>query len=118
MRICFIETRRFTSRLEALNLTVDDLIRLQDNIGSAPTANPVVPGTGGLRKTRFASLAGKRGKRGGFRVGYAYFEEFGVVVLVLVYSKNRKGDLTPAEKKLIKSILQCSKKEFERLFGQ
>ena len=118
MRISFIETRRFTSLWDEFDLKVEDLIRLQDQIGVDPTANPVISGTGGLRKIRFASLAGNRGKRGAFRVGYAYFEEYGIVVLVLVYPKNRMGNLMPAEKKLVKAILQLSEKEFKRLFGK
>jgi hypothetical protein len=72
---------------------------------TAPRAAPVVPGTGGLRKLRFAPPEWHTGKRGALRVCYAYFREHSIVVLMAAYSKNRKDNLSPAEKTVIKKMI-------------
>jgi hypothetical protein len=38
-------------------------------------------------------------------VCYAFFPDPGVILLVIVYGKSAKADLTPAEKKSIKKLL-------------
>src|ERR1019366_6825573 len=99
MRLSFIEAEDFTGIWTKLGLTVDDLFSLQNLIGPDPTIHPVVRGTGGLRKMRFAKPSSGKGKRGSFRVCFVYFHGLSTVVLVWVYPKNQKSDLTAAEKK-------------------
>jgi hypothetical protein len=70
-----------------------------------PTAFPVIPGTGGLRKMRFAPSRWQSGKRGAIRVCYAYFEKHWTVLLVMAYGKSRKDTLTAAEKQGISQYL-------------
>ena len=61
------ETRAFTTRL--LDLLPDEDYRLlQLELVRDPEAGHVIPGTGGLRKLRWA--ASGRGKRGGARIIY------------------------------------------------
>jgi hypothetical protein len=101
----FVELRAFTDAWDNfLGLSDDDLLALQVLIMKQPKAAPIVKGTGGLRKVRFARDGS--GKRGGIRVCYVYFEEFGVVLLVHAYAKNRKDDLSAAEKKSIQKLIQ------------
>jgi hypothetical protein len=71
-----------------------------------PKGAPVVPGTGGLRKIRYAPLRSGKGKSGGVRVCYVYFEEYAVVLLVLAYPKNERDDLSAIEKKAIKKLIE------------
>jgi len=99
----FIETRNFTASWTELRLGATDLTELQDLILIDPKSHPVVSGTGGLRKIRFASKSHGKGKRGALRVCYAFLERFSAVVLVLVYAKNEKVNLSPAEKKVVKA---------------
>ena len=102
----FVELRNFTAKWRGkLELDDADLLELQLAIMLAPKGNPVVPGTGGLRKLRFSPSRWHRGKRGALRIGYAYFEDLKIVILGLVYPKNEKDDLSPAEREQIHQLL-------------
>ncbi len=67
---------------------------------------PIMVGTGGLRKIRFSSDRWNVGKRKGARVCYAYYPEYSVVLLMSIYLKGRKEDLTDAEKVQIRGFLE------------
>lgn len=110
----FIEARPFTRRWGDLGLTDQDLRALQICIMANPKAMPVVKGTGGLRKGRFAPYTSDAGKSGGLRVCYAYFEEFGVVLLVVVYAKSEADDIPESHKPAYKRLLT----EAEQLLSQ
>ena len=102
----FVELRNFTAKWRGkLELDDDDLLELQLAIMLAPKGNPVVPGTGSLRKLRFSPSRWRRGKRGALRVGYAYFEDLKIVLLGLVYPKNEQDDLTASERDEIRKLL-------------
>ncbi|MHB1035186.1 MAG: hypothetical protein ACYC35_10465 [Pirellulales bacterium] len=103
----FIEATVFTKRWEALGLDDDrDLTTLQLCIMSSPTGAPVIKGTGGLRKLRFSPPEANVGKSGGLRVCYVYFEEYGIVFLVYVYTKHEKDDLGAGERNAIREYIQ------------
>jgi hypothetical protein len=72
-------------------------------IALAPTAWPVVRGTGGARKARAAR--GGRGKSGGVRIIYYVVTRRGAVYLIDVYAKSEKEDLTDAESREIRKIV-------------
>jgi mRNA-degrading endonuclease RelE of RelBE toxin-antitoxin system len=64
-----------------------------------------------LRKLRFAPERWRRGKSGGIRVCYAYLEAYKIVILIIAYSKRAQDDLTPAERKAIKALLEKVEKQ-------
>ena len=64
----FLELPGFTRAWSALELGDGDLRALQSLILQGPDRHPVVAGTGGLRKIRFARPGGGRGKSGAYRV--------------------------------------------------
>jgi mRNA-degrading endonuclease RelE of RelBE toxin-antitoxin system len=68
-----------------------------DLIAYDPTRGVLIPGTGGLRKLRVA--AGGSGKRGGARVIYYFYNEDIPVLLMAIFAKNEKADLSEREKK-------------------
>lgn len=74
-------------------------------IGANPEAGEVIPETGGVRKIRWA-LAGM-GKRGGARVIYCYHNEHLPVFLLSVYAKNRKANLSKAERNAMKRLVSA-----------
>lgn len=65
-------------------------------VGANPEAGDIVPDTGGVRKLRWAREG--MGKRGGARVIYFYHSERLPVFLLTAYPKNRKANLTKAER--------------------
>ncbi len=109
----FIELRPFANAWRGLGLSDLDLQALQARIMADAEAAPVVPGTGRLRKLRFAPASWKRGRSGATRVCYAHFPACGVAVLVTIYPKSRKDDLTEVEKRTIRRLLASIEKELE-----
>lgn len=81
----FVETRLFT-RLVAEYLSDAEYGELQAALMTNPDAGAVVPGSGGVRKLRWAAPG--RGKRGGFRVIYYVRRGHGVIWMLTIYPKN------------------------------
>lgn len=67
-----------------------------------PEAGDLIPGSGGVRKIRWAAKG--KGKRGGARVIYLYLVVAARIYLLRCYSKNAKTDLTSEEKKRLRVI--------------
>ena len=99
----FIHTKSFDKQWKDLGCNDDDLSELQKSICDSSQKNPVMRGTGGVRKTRHSF--GNRGKSGGVRVIYCDFPEHGVVYLLDVYPKSEKDDITEDERKLLKQLM-------------
>lgn len=103
----FTELKGFQQDWKQLGLDVEyDLWCLQAEIMMHPKMGDVIPGTGSLRKLRFSPPSWTCGKRSGLRVLYVYFEEIGHVLLVIAYQKGRHGELTPAERRTIKRLIE------------
>ena len=64
----------------------------------------VIPGSGGLRKIRWASSG--RGKRGGVRIIYYWAVELEQLLMLFVFAKNERDDLTPDQLKILKTIVE------------
>ncbi|TWU58509.1 Toxin HigB-2 [Rubripirellula tenax] len=79
-------------------------------IMSDPEGPPIIAGTGGLRKVRFAIAGSDQGKSGGVRVCYAYFAEYHIVLMMMAYPKNRKDNLSASEKAGIKKYIAITDK--------
>ena len=65
-------------------------------LASHPNAGDVMEGTGEVRKLRWAREG--RGKSGGVRVIYFFYNEGLPLYLLTVYGKNEKSNLSPAER--------------------
>lgn len=104
--LTFVHFNHFTAEWKRLKLTDDDLRALEILIMASPARAPVIPGTGGLRKGRFAPPRWKEGKSGALRIGYVYFEEYSLVGLIVVYAKKNKTNITDEERKVIKQLIE------------
>jgi len=82
---------------------------LQTELIRNPDAGDVMPGTGGFRKMRWADSQRGKGRRGGLRVIYYYFEGDRQIWLMTLYGKNESADLSPAEKRALKSAIEQEK---------
>jgi hypothetical protein len=89
--LSLIQLSEFRNNWNRLKLTDDDLRRLEAEILIDPESPPVMRGTGGLRKMRFAPPSSGGGKSGGIRVCYAYFPEFGFDLSVRGISEKCEG---------------------------
>ena len=76
---------------------------MEQSIAERPDAHPVIAGTGGIRKARWARPG--MGKRGGVRAVYFFQTHAGIVYMLDIYSKNEKADLTSADKRELKAIV-------------
>ena len=89
------ETPIFTRQTEKL-FNEDEKRELIDFLAENPVAGDEIPGTGEVRKLRFA--ASGRGKRGGARVIYYYLDETMPLYALLAYAKNVRNGMAPDEK--------------------
>jgi mRNA-degrading endonuclease RelE of RelBE toxin-antitoxin system len=94
--VSVIEFTAYRRRADEL-LTAEEQNAVVDFIAYDPTCGDVIPGTGGLRKLRVGQ--GERGKRGGARVIYYFYSADFPLLLLGVYAKNEKADLSAREKK-------------------
>jgi hypothetical protein len=81
---------------------------MERHIADDPERYPVIPGSSGMRKARWARPG--HGKRGGVRVIY-YFAAPSAVYFIAVYAKNEKENLSDAEKKALAKILRPLKQQ-------
>jgi hypothetical protein len=105
VRLTFLHHAVFVAAWRASKLGDEDLRALEALLLENPERGPVMSGTGGLRKLRFAPPSWHMGKSGAVRVGYVYVPEVRWVVLVLMFSKNVKANVSGAERSQIKALL-------------
>jgi len=91
---------------------------LERELIDSPDKAPVIEQTGGLRKLRFAPPGSGRGRSGAYRVCYAYFPAYGTVALFVIFGKNERSDLSPAEARATAKALQAFEAELHREFEQ
>lgn len=77
-------------------------------IASAPEDHPVIPGTGGFRKARWARRG--KGKSGGFRVVYFFLSKPGRIYMAAAYAKSRKDTLSEADQNVLAKLAARIKK--------
>ena len=95
----FEETPTFTRRVTEL-LDDDTYAALQQHLIQHPDAGDLIRGSGGFRKVRWSTTG--RGKRGGVRVIYYWWNADQLISMVLIYAKNEQDDLTPDQLKKLK----------------
>ncbi len=83
----------------------DELFGLLEWLAVHPEVGKVIPGSGGLRKLRWAAKG--HGKRGGVRVIYFWWLADDKILLLDVYAKSKQEDLAADEiEKLKRKVIQ------------
>ena len=100
--VVFVETPIFTRRISGF-MNDDEYGQLQSFLADRPEAGKIIPGSGGIRKLRWAGSG--RGKRGGLRVIYFWWMARDRISMLMVYPKNEQDDLSPEQLKLLKRQL-------------
>ena len=103
-----IETSTFERRANKL-LTREEHDDLLLYLSMYYEAGDEIPGTGGVRKLRYA-VQGK-GKSGGVRAIYYFYDAVNPILALFLYGKNEQSNLTPTEKKLATSLAAAMKAE-------
>jgi hypothetical protein len=101
--VSVIELAGYRRRADDL-LSADEREAVVDLVAYEPDCGDMIPGTGGLRKVRIGRDG--IGKRGGARVVYYFHDDRVPILLLALYAKNEKGDLTTAEKRELAALVK------------
>ena len=102
-----VETPIFTKRVP-LALDEEQYRLLQAALIAAPGIGKVIPGGGGIRKLRWVGSG--RGKRGGTRVIYQWFPERDRLLMLFVFLKNERDDLSAQQLKHLRLVAESELK--------
>lgn len=105
MRAVFVELPPF-ERHRADYLDDEGFRDLQTALMNNPEAGDVIEGTGGLRKLRHGDRRRGKGKRGGLRVIYYWWDGGGRFWLFTLYDKDEMDDLSADERKALKRMVK------------
>lgn len=98
-----IETSVFTRQVKKL-LSDEEYRQLQNELVRNPKRGVVIPGSGGLRKIRWGAKG--KGKRGGVRVIYYSATRKDQLLMLFIYPKNERDDLSKAQLNILSSIVK------------
>lgn len=99
--VTVVETPEFIQRVEKM-LDNDEREALIAFLAANPTAGDLIPGTGGVRKLRWA-LEG-RGKRGGARIIHFFHSTRLPLFLLTAFAKNERTDLSQADRNSLRKL--------------
>ena len=107
MLITIVELPEFIKKAEKL-LLKSERDELLYYLSSNPKSGTLIQGTGGIRKLRWASKG--KGKSGGSRVIYLFYNETVPLFLLTIFGKNEKVNLSKSERnelaKLVKELIK------------
>lgn len=110
--VTIVETVTFEHASKA-SMTADEVEAAKQMIAQEPECGAVMAGTGGVRKVRFA--VGSKGKSGGVRIIYYFYNETFPVFLLTVFAKADRANLSKAERNqlagLVSTLVQTYQKK-------
>jgi hypothetical protein len=106
MNAVFVELPAFERHRERY---LDDaaLLELQMLLISNPEAGRTIQGTGGLRKVRLRDPRRGKGKRGGLRVIYYWWQDGMQFWLFTLYDKDEMSDLTSPQRDKLRTMIKA-----------
>ena len=106
MKAVFVELPAF-ARHRADYLDDPAFARLQVELMKTPEAGDLIRDSGGLRKLRFADARRGKGKRGGLRVIYYWWDSGSQFWLFTVYDKDEADDLSSEQRRALKALIRA-----------
>jgi hypothetical protein len=106
MKAVFIELPAF-ERQRGNYLDDEAFNELQKTLMANPETGDLIQETGGLRKLRFGDTKRGKGKRGGLRIIYYWWETGLQFWLFTLYGKDEMGDLNPQQRRALKQMLKA-----------
>ena len=106
MKAVFVELPAF-ERHRAEYLDDEAFRELQRLLMRDSRAGDLIPETGGLRKLRFADARRRKGRRGGLRVVYFWWEPGLQFWLFTLYDKDELADLTRSQRLILKRLIKA-----------
>ena len=108
-RTTVVETTAFAARAKG-RMTGLEIEQAVEMIARDPLCGDVIQGTGGIRKVRLAAKG--KGKSGGVRIVYYYYNETMPVFLLTMFAKNEKVDLTKAERNALAKVARALRESY------
>lgn len=106
MKAIFVELPAFSRhRSSYLDDTAFALLQLQ--MMKAPNSGDLIRESGGLRKLRVADPRRGKGKRGGLRLIYFWWEPGAQFWLFTIYDKDEADDLTAEQRKALRAMIKA-----------
>jgi len=109
--VSVLEFAAYRRRADQL-LTSEQRDAIIDLIAYEPTCGDIIRGSAGLRKVRVGRDG--IGKRGGARVIYYFYNESFPILLVALYAKNEKDDLTAAQKRELAASVKVKVTQWQK----
>jgi hypothetical protein len=106
MKAVFVELPAF-ARHRSRYLDDAGFARLQETLMAAPATGEVLAGSGGLRKLRFGDVRRGKGRRGGLRVVYYWWEGGNQFWLFTLYDKDEASDLSAEQLGILRSKIKA-----------
>ena len=106
MKAVFVEMPAFARHRDEY-LDDEGFRRLQQAMMLNPVAGDTIEGTGGLRKLRHSDQRRGKGKRGGLRIIYYWWDGGGQFWLFTLYDKDEIDDLDAKTKRAFRDGLKA-----------
>ncbi len=111
MLITVVELPEYIKKANKI-LSKDEKDDLLYYLSSNPRAGNLIQGTSGIRKLRWASKG--KGKSGGSRVIYFYYNETIPLFILTLFSKNEKVILSKKERNDLAKLVKELAKNYQR----
>ena len=101
MFITVAELPEYIKRAEHL-LDESERNKVIDYLAAHPESGKIMQGTGGIRKIRWARKG--KGKRGGVRIIYYFYNDTIPLFLLTMFGKNQKNNLKKSERNELSAL--------------
>lgn len=106
-----VELPTFLANVGAVLPCEDEKNDLIEYVAKYPEKGDEIPRAGGLRKLRWGAKG--KGKRGGARIIYYFYNDSAPVFLLSIYGKGTQEKLKPEEEKKLVKLAALLKEEYK-----